>query len=137
MTIVDSRQRKGTLTLDGTDFACQAKSVKIVPPEQGDDIPEEVLCGDPLTDDTEKPWKLEIVAIQDFADADGLVNTSWVQQGQDMPFVWQPQGATGPTYSGVVTIWPIQVGGEMVKRLESDASWRCAAKPVRTEAAGG
>lgn len=136
MTITDSRQRNGTLTLDGVDYACQTRAVKITPPEQGDDVPDEVLCGDVLEAEDIKPWKLTITAIQDFADADGLVNVSWLQQGEKVPFLWAPQGGTGPTYGGTVALWPLEVGGDVNKRLESDAEWLLDAKPTRTEAGG-
>ena len=137
MTITDSRQRNGTLTLDGVDYACQARAVKITPPEQGDDTPDEVLCGDVLAAEDEKPWKLTITAIQDFEDVDGLINVSWIQQSEKVPFVWAPRGAAGgPSYTGTVTVWPLEVGGDVNKRLESDAEWVLDAKPTRTEAGG-
>lgn len=127
MAIVDSRVRKGTLTLGGTSFACQAKAVSFQPPDlpTGDDD-EEVLCGDPLPPegDSDASWKLKITAIQDFDNPLGFVVYTLQHKGDEVPFVWTANdqhtagGGTPFGASGLVKIWPGEIGGDVKKRLE-------------------
>lgn len=135
MPVTTSKLKSGTLTIDGVEFATQASNVRLVPPDQpsGDDVGE-VLSGDPLPPESEESWTLAITAIQDFDDVAGFVNMSWVSQGERVPYSWKPS-ASSPTYSGTVTVWPVEVGGEVNKRLTSDAEWTLGEKPVRAEPA--
>lgn len=133
MAVTVSKLKTGTLTLDAVSYACQATNVRIIPPEQptGTDD-EETLCGDPLAPEQETPWRLAIEAVQDFTDVAGFVNMTWVDEGQWVPFSWKPN-ATGPTYSGTVRVWPVEVGGVINRRLTTSAEWNLQAKPTRTE----
>jgi hypothetical protein len=138
MAVVVSKLKAGTLTVGGVSFACQATNVRLVPPEQpGADKAEETLCGDPLPDegDTGSVWSLRITAVQDFTDADGFSAYTWTHQGEELPYTWAPVGADGPSYAGTVTVWPVEIGGDVNRRLTADAEWRCTDKPTRTEAA--
>jgi len=134
MPVKVSKLKTGTLTLDAIAFATQATNVRLVPPDQpsGDDAGE-VLSGDPLPAESEESWTLAIAVVQDFDDVAGIINFSWVNQGEVVPYSWKPN-ATGPTFTGTVTIWPLELGGEVNKRLGADAEWKLGEKPVRTEA---
>lgn len=134
MPVTTSKLKNGILTINGVAFQTQASNVRLVPPDQpsGDDVGE-VLSGDPLPPESEEPWTMAITAIQDFTDVAGFVNTSWVSQGEKVPYSWTPHEG-GPTYSGTVTVWPVEVGGDVNKRLTSDAEWTLGEKPVRAEA---
>lgn len=134
MGVTDSRQRNGSLTIDGIDYACQASSVLLVPPAPPKDTTEEVLCGDPLPAEDTDTWTMKLTAVQDFEDPDGFVVMTWTKSGTWVSFVWKPQGATGPSYSGTVRVWPVEVGGAVRKRLDSDAEWTIESMPVRAEA---
>lgn len=136
MAVTTSKLKLGTLTLDGVSFATQATNVRLVPPDKpsGDDVGE-VLSGDPLPPESEEKWTMAIEAVQDFTDAAGFVNFTWVNQGEVVAYVWAPQGASGPSFAGSVTVWPVELGGEVNKRLTTEAEWDCSEKPVRTEAA--
>jgi hypothetical protein len=135
MVVKVSKLKDGTLTLDGTAFATQATNVRLVPPSQpkGNDVGE-VLSGDPLPPESEDPWTMALKAIQDFEDPAGFVNFTWVNQGVEVPYTWAPQGVTGPSFTGSVTIWPVELGGDVNKRLDVDAEWNLSAKPTRAEA---
>jgi hypothetical protein len=135
MPVKVSKLKTGTLTLDAVSFATQATNVRLVPPDQpkGNDVGE-VLSGDPLPPETEDPWTMAIKAIQDFEDVAGFVNFTWVNQGENVAYTWAPMGATGPSFSGIVTVWPVELGGDVNKRLDTDAEWNLTAKPTRTEA---
>jgi hypothetical protein len=135
MPVTTSKLKTGTLTLDGVAFATQATNVRLVPPEapSGDDVGE-VLSGDPLPPETENPWVMALVMVQDFEDVAGFVNFTWTNQGEKVPYTWAPMGATGPSFSGTVTVWPVELGGEVKKRLTSEAEWVLDEKPARAEA---
>ena len=134
MTVTTSKLKTGTLTLDGVSYATQATNVRLVPPDapKGDDQGE-VLSGDPLPAESEAPWTMALGMIQDFDDPAGFVNMTWTKQGEQVPYVWAPSGATGPSFSGVVNVWPVELGGDVNKRLSSDAEWNLTAKPTRTD----
>jgi hypothetical protein len=135
MPLTVSKQKNGTLTLGGVAFACQARNVKIVPPEQSDDATDEVLCGDLIPPDEggDNAWILSLNTIQDWADPIGLTNHLYDNQGETEAFVWAPTGAAGPSWGGQVIIWPSEVGGDVNKRLEAEVELKCIAKPVRTD----
>lgn len=140
MPTQESKPKNGLLTF-GTapdpvvDFACQAANVKVTPgyEESGDRL--ELLDGTVLQPDTTRVDKLTIEAVQDFADAAGFVNWTWLNDLETVPFTWQPQGATGPTYSGNVNVRAVEVGGDINKRNMTTAEWDLDGKAVRTEAA--
>lgn len=131
-----SKQKNGVFTIDGEAFACQQTNVRIVPPEVGDDAIEEVLDGTPLEgEDSEKPWKLAFTSVQDFTNDEGLQTYSWEHESEVVAYSWAPRGAEGPTYSGTVKVSPLEVGGEINKRLSVEAEWILSGKPTRTPAA--
>ena len=134
MAVTVSRLKTGTLMLDTTPFATQATNVRLVPPEapKGDDAGE-VLSGDPLPAETEAKWTMALVAVQDFDDPAGFVNFTWTNQGEKVPYSWTPNEG-GPTFSGVVTVWPVELGGDVAKRLTTEAEWELEDKPTRAEA---
>ena|ERR1700754_4371115 len=135
MPLTSSKQKNGTLTIGGIEFGCQTRNVKIVPPDQPDDASDEVLCGDLIpSDDAAAGWVLGITSIQDFTDPDGYTNYMYDNQGDVVAFTWKPTAAEFPIYSGNVTVWPAEVGGDMNKRLESEQELKLTAKPVRTDA---
>lgn len=137
MPLTVSKQKNGTLTLNGTEFGCQTRNVKIVPPDQPDDASEEVLCGDLIPPDEggDNAWKLSINSIQDFTDPAGLTKFLFDNQGEAHAFVWRPTGAAGISISGTVIIWPTEIGGDVNKRLEAEVEMSCQAKPIWTPAA--
>lgn len=130
-----SKQKDGVFTVGGEPFACQQRNVRIVPPEPSDDAIEEVLDGTPLeSEDAAKPWKLAFTSVQDFTNAAGIQKYSWDNEGDVVAFSWQPRGVTGPAFAGTVRVSPLEVGGEMNKRLDVEAEWILAAKPTWTPA---
>lgn len=136
-----SKLKNGSLTLAGIEFGCQPTNVTITPPDppsgSSSDDSTEVLCGNVLDSDSggSSSWRLTFTGIQDFEDPDGLINFSWENQGQDVPFNWAPMGTLGPSFSGTVEAWPLALGGDVNKRLTSDAEWTITTgMPTRTEA---
>jgi hypothetical protein len=135
MPLTSSKQKNGLLTIDGVEYGCQARNIRIVPPDQPDDASDEVLCGDLIpSDDAAAGWVLAITSIQDFTDPDGFTNYMYDNQGDTVPFVWKPTAAAFPTYSGTLLVWPAEVGGDVNKRLESEQELKLTGKPVRADA---
>lgn len=141
-TTTESKIKDGSLLLGGVDFSCQPTNVKVTPPNppsgSSSDDSTEVLCGNVLASDSggDNSWRLAFTQIQDFTDPDGLIQYSWDNQGDEVPFTWAPRGAAGPSFAGTVQVWPIELGGDVNKRLTSDAEWTITSgKPARTDVA--
>lgn len=133
LTIIDSRLKSGTLTIDGHAFASQATNVRLVPKTDSGGDPLEVLSGDTTTADDETTWSLVVRAVQDFDDPAGFVNFSLTNAGDEVPYSWKPNsGADTPTFTGTVKVRPLEVGGDVNKRLTTDAEWPCTAAPTVT-----
>lgn len=133
MSITESRLKQGALVLDVggegmAKFATQATNVVISPSTKQDGEPLEVLDGNKTTAASTTEWTLKAKAIQDFTDPAGLQAYSWEHDGETVPFTWTPtQG--GPVFSGNVTIQPLDVGGDVNKRIDVDVEWPLTGKP--------
>jgi hypothetical protein len=128
MAAVDSRVRKGSLSIDGDVFSCQPTAVSIVPEQpEGDDDTVEVLCGDILSGSGEGGGgltaMLNITAIQDFTNTAGLIAKSWESNGLTVPFLWNPTATPADEWSGDVKVAALTVGGEVGVRLDTEAEW--------------
>lgn len=122
MPIIEDRLKTGVLTIDALPFATQATNVQLTPAtsEEGDAL--EVLSGDTIEPDDVTTWTLAITAIQDFDAPAGFVAFSWENAGEVVPFTWKPNAA-GVSYAGSVKVRPVEVGGDVNKRLTTSASW--------------
>jgi hypothetical protein len=134
--ITESRQRNGTLTIDALPRAMQMTNVLLEPKTDEDGDPIEVLSGDALAADEKTTWTLKFTSIQDWTDAAGVVNWALTNAGDTVPFVWSPAGAgTGmPSYAGNVKVRALPIGGDVNKRLTSDAEWPIVGEPTATYA---
>ena len=148
MAVVQSKVRQGLLQLQGDavntweTFSCQPTSVAITPTNTegtaGEDI--EVLCGDKISGDAasdERGATLDITAIQDFTDANGLIAYSWKHDGETRLFRWRSTDQTDDLWEGTVRVRAIQVGGEVGQRLDATASWTITALKLPTRFGGG
>lgn len=142
--MTESQVKKGILRLEGdspntwVNFSCQPTSVAIVPEKadsgSGDSL--EVLCGSTLTGvATTSALKatLDITAVSDFLDPQGLIAYSWKHNGQNRKFEWVPNGnpktanpAGDPDHkwTGTVAIHAFEVGGTVSERLLPSLSWQ-------------
>jgi hypothetical protein len=120
MAVVDSRVRKGSLTIGGEVFSCQPTNVNIAPDHSGTtEDPVEVLCGDTIVDSGGQTLtaNLSITAIQDFTDAAGFVGYSWSNDGSEQDFTWQPTDQAADAWSGKLTVQAVIIGGDVSARL--------------------
>jgi hypothetical protein len=134
MAIVESKLKTGKLTLGvapGTEFACQATNVRIVPSfnEEGDAV--ETLCGDTLAPATTTTWNLQGTSIQDFDKPNGFIEYSWTNNLLEVPFTWQPN-ASSAKFTGTVQVRAVEVGGDVNVRLTTDFDWPISGVPTPT-----
>lgn len=130
--ITESRLKGGTLTLGsapGEAFETQATNVRLVPSTDEVGDPLEVLSGDTLDPEDETTWALVITAVQDFTDPAGFQNYALQNAGDIVAYTWKPN-AVGPTYTGTVKVRPVEIGGDVNKRLTTDAEWPCQEVPT-------
>lgn len=123
MPITESKNKNGTLTLGGTDFAVQTTSVVITPEYDETGDPLETLSGDSLGTSKTRRNTLKIESIQDFSDPSGFVDYTWSNDLQQVAFEWEPNGASGPSYAGTVEVQACEVGGTVNERLSTSVEW--------------
>lgn len=138
MAVTESKLKSGTFTIGAASpgpqliVATQAANVRIIPNTSEDGDPLELLSGDVLAADATTEWQLAAGLIQDFTDPAGVIAYSWDHAGETVPFVWAPAGALGPSYAGNVVVRPLEVGGDVNKRLENELEWVITAQPTVT-----
>jgi hypothetical protein len=130
MPITQSRLKNGTLTIGGVAFATQARNVTLSPDvaEQGDSL--EVLSGDTILPEETTSWSMGIEAIQDFTDSAGFIAYAMTNAGDTVSFSWAPSGADGPTYTGLVKVRAVEIGGDVAAQLTTSAEWPVQGQPV-------
>lgn len=140
MPINSTKLGPGVFTLGAGPLAASAQvtSMRVVPAEEVktfDAIP--VLSGDelPAEEDASVRFTLEGTFLQDIAVA-GVVDFTWANSGDEVPFTYEPSTVAGATVAGTVRIVPLVIGGDAVKeRMASDFTWRIIGTPDFT--AGG
>lgn len=133
MPIEDSRNKGGVLILDAQPFEKQMTSVELVPSEEEDGDRLEVLSGEVIEPDEITSWELQLGAIQDFVDPAGFVEFARTNKGELVSFVWAPNGAGQPAYSGTVRVRAVTIGGEVASRLTTTKAWPVIGDPDRHE----
>lgn len=134
MPATQSKIKSGTLTLgSGPALAVhtQASNVVISPKTSDGGDALELVSGEVLAGDGTTEWTLKVKLIQDFDDPEGVINYSWDNEGETVPYSWQPN-ADAPTYTGTLRVDPIEVGGDAGKRLDVEVEWILTGKPTRT-----
>jgi hypothetical protein len=135
MTVVDSRQGPGTLSLGTlTGAGCQMGNVRLVPSQDEED-------GTPTLCDPKPPplvtesWALEGTAVQDWEDAAGFVEFCRTNSGQVVTFEWVPSTSVVPvvTYSGSVQVRAVEFGGDVGPQNTSDYTFPVVGELTRTE----
>lgn len=130
--IEESRLKGGTLTLDAQPFGKQMTECSLTPAtrEEGEAI--ETLTGDTKGTDEVTDWTLDLGAIQDFDDPAGFVEFSRANAGDEVAFEWLPNNTGAPTYTGVVKVRAVQIGGAVNARLSNSTSWPVTGQPTPT-----
>lgn len=134
MPIESYKLGPGTLTFGTTptDFSCQVTAATINPSEnveEEDAIP--VLCGEELTgeDNVTHTFTISGTLLQDLA-ADGIVDYTWQNMGQNVPFVFVPSTSAARQVTGTCRIVPLSIGGEVKQRATSDFEFAIIGTPT-------
>jgi hypothetical protein len=123
----------GTLVIGDTgtdlDLSCQLSAAHIEwDKDKEDDTP--VLCGEDVPGGVAYTAKLTATVLLDLS-VDGMVAFTWTNKGQQFPFVFVPNTAAGQQVSGTLTVDPLDVGGDEVKKnMSVDLEWDCVGEPV-------
>lgn len=137
MTIVESRVRKGDLTLGGdgstggTTFACQANNVHVTPSYADDGDATETLCGDKIPAGKKETWVIGGTSLQDFDDPAGFLTYCFDNRMDTVAFSWQPNTEGAPTWTGNVVLVALEEGGDVNTRLTTDWEFDLSGTPVR------
>ena len=127
----------GTLTIGTTtplDLSCQLSAAKVEwDKDKEDDTP--VLCGESLPGGVTYTAKLTGTVLLDLSDG-GMVDFTWTEKGNVHPFTFVPNDAAAKQVSGSLTVDPLDVGGDEVKKnMSVDFEWDIVGEPVWEDAA--
>lgn len=134
MPIQTYKPGPGTFTL-GTvplDVACQVTSLAVEPSESVDAADRvDVLCGETLEGDETVTvgYRLKGNLLQDLAAA-GVVDYSWTNASDVVPFSYVPSTALAREVSGFVRVVPLKIGGDVKVRATSDLDWQIIGTPT-------
>lgn len=132
MTIKAQTMGPGTFSIGAVgsplDLTAQVTKCAIVPKASAED-PTPTLSGESLAGERTYAWTVSATVIQDLTEA-GMFDYTWSHKGQQVPFEFVPSTAAGRTVSGIVTVDPIQLGGDVKKKNTSDLEWEIVGDPV-------
>ncbi|OFT50498.1 hypothetical protein HMPREF3153_09740 [Corynebacterium sp. HMSC06C06] len=119
----------GTLTLStpALDLAAQVTKCAVTPSVDRED-PLHVLSGESRAGDSKYSATLDVTFLQDLSKS-GIVDYSWQNAGKEVAFTYTPNTAEGAKVTGVITMDPVSIGGDVKSRATSDVSWQCTGLP--------
>lgn len=129
-----SKLGPGLLTIGpaGTeqDISCRLSAAWVKwDKDKEDDVP--VLCGETIAGAATYTATLTGTFAQDLGETTSFVEYTWANKGQTQPFVFVPSTSDGKQVEGNVTLDPIDVGGDEVKKnMMSDFEWDCVGEPT-------
>ena len=132
MTVIDSRQGPGTLTLGTmTGAGCQMSAVKLVPSRsETDGTP--TLCEPDPAPMVETSWALEGTAVQDWEEDAGFVEFARMNDGMTVTFAWVPNTRKNVTYTGSAQVRAVEFGGDIAVQTTTDFSFPVIGGITRT-----
>lgn len=97
--------------------------------EKEDDV--NVLSGGTLAGDVTYSATISGNVFQDLGAVDSLVEWTWTHKGEQVPITFVPSTAAAKSIVGEITVDPISVGGDEVKRKpRSDFEWDFVGEPT-------
>lgn len=97
---------------DGSEFACDAKSIKVTPSndKDGDDVT--LACGTVLAAPRKRTFTLNGTGIQRFDDPAGLQAYAYAHDGESVHFRLKLNDGDSPIYEGTIVIEALEEGGD-------------------------
>jgi len=121
-------------TASRREIATQCTKLALTPSTNfEDDIP--LLSGATIPGDATSTWIVSGTAQQDYELA-SLELYCYKNRLQDLPFLFTPNNKNAVSYSGVCTIVPLSVGGDVKKRNASDFEFRVIGDPIPVNSSG-
>lgn len=132
MAVKYTKVGPGTLTVgeigSEVDFSCQVTSCTLTADkDQEDNI--NTLCGDVVPGDITYTWSLTGELVQDLSE-DGVNKFTFENAGEQFPFTFEPNSASGPTLSGFLILDPLDIGGEANTKGTAEFEFSVVGKPV-------
>ena len=113
----------------GLDLSCQLSGAWVKFDKDAEDATP-VLCGEDIAGAVSYPAKLSGTVLLDLSD-EGMVDFTWLHKGEQHSFVFEPSTADGKAATGTVTVDPLDVGGDEVKKnMSTDFEWDIVGDPV-------
>ena len=122
--IKSQKLTKGLLTIGETgtptEWGGQVRAVTLgAEYDKEDDIP--VLSGEKLAGDETKTETLSGTVLDDYSAVGSIFKFSKDNEGEELPFVWEPNSVDGGLrITGVVKMRQISIGGDVDTRNEND-----------------
>ncbi|MFW0784505.1 hypothetical protein AAFP35_08270 [Gordonia sp. CPCC 206044] len=122
----------GTLKLGAigseVDFSFQViECVLAADKDQEDNIT--VLSGDTIPGDIAYSWQMKGELVQDLS-ADGVNKFAFENAGEQVPFAFEPNSASGPSFSGTLIVDPLDIGGKAGTKPTAEFEFSIVGKPT-------
>lgn len=132
MAVVSYKVGPGELTFGEAgslkDFTAQVTGCEVDWEENVEDaVP--TLDGGELDGEPTYTATLSGTFVQDITPT-GVVQWSWDNKGVKVPFSYTPNTDEDVSFSGVVRVRPLKVGGAVKTKPTSDFEWSCIGEPV-------
>ena len=112
------------------DISCQVSNAVIEFDKDTEDD-ETMLCGDVIAGDRVYTAQLNFVAKQDYQ-LDGIIDWTWKHAGEQVPFEFIPRLTSSASVTGQVIVDPVNIGGDVKSRNNSEAEWNIVGMPAFT-----
>lgn len=111
-----------------TNFSSQIRSAKLVPNvAKGDPI--DVLSGETVPGDRTETNTLVISLQSDFGHDDSRTEWLWEHRGETHPFAYVPNNALGRRISGSIVVEPIEIGGDVKSKPNTEVTFDLVGPP--------
>jgi hypothetical protein len=135
MTTTPTKLGPGTLTIGdeaaALDVSCALSAAGIAIDKSQDD-PVPVLCGDYVASTADYTASLTGTMLLDLADPDSIYYYASAHRGEQVPVTFTPNTAAGAVITGVVTIDPLGIEGDVRANMTADFEWAFVEYPTIT-----
>lgn len=125
----------GTLKIGETgaelDLSCNVSEVEFATDKEQDD-PVPVLCGREVASPATYTATISGTALLDLSDPESIFYYANEHKGESVPVTFVPNTEAGATISGVVTLDPLGISGDVTGNVESEFEWTFVEWPTIT-----